>query len=87
MSVSEFQANAAELIEQVSTNGRALVLTQGGRCAAVVVDAVQYEQMVEEIEMLRDIHGAVRQMAAGKGIAHPTAKSELRNRIDRIERE
>ena len=81
--VSEFRANAAELIEQVKTSGRPLVLTQRGRSAAVVVDAVDYEQMVEEIELLRDVQTAVRQIAAGKGIAHRTAKRELRRRFGR----
>ena len=81
--VSEFRANAAELIEQVKTSGRPLVLTHRGRSAAVVVDAVDYEQMVEEIELLRDVQTAIRQIAAGKGIANGTAKKELRRRFDR----
>ncbi len=81
--VSEFRANAAELIERVKTSGRPLVLTQRGRSSAVVVDAVDYEQMVEEIELLRDVQTAVRQIDAGKGVAHRTAKRELRKRFGR----
>ena len=36
--VSAFRANAAKLIEQVQSHKRALVLTQRGRSAAVVLD-------------------------------------------------
>ena len=36
--VSEFRANAAELIDQVRESGRPLILTQRGHSAAVVLD-------------------------------------------------
>ena len=79
--VSEFRANAADLIEQVKTTGRPLVLTQRGRSAAVVVDAADYEEMVEEIELLRDVQTAVEQIARGKGVANSEAKKRLRRRF------
>jgi prevent-host-death family protein len=81
--VSEFRANAADLIEQVRTTGRPLVLTQRGRSAAVVVDAADYEEMVEEIELLRDVHTAVEQIVGGKGVSNSDAKKRLRKRFTR----
>jgi antitoxin YefM len=79
--VSEFRANAADLIEQVKTTGRPLVLTQHGRSTAVVVDAADYEEMVEEIELLRDVQTAVEQIARGRGISNTEAKKQLRKRF------
>jgi prevent-host-death family protein len=79
--VSEFRANAAELLEHVKTSGRPLVLTQRGHSAAVVLDVVAYEGMVEEIEMLRDVRTAVKQIDAGKGLTNREAKAELRRRF------
>jgi antitoxin YefM len=79
--VSEFRANAAALIEELRTSGRPLVLTQHGRSAAVVVDAADYERMVDEIELLRDVQTAVQQIAAGEGITNRDAKKELRKRF------
>jgi antitoxin YefM len=81
--VSEFRANAADLIEQVKTTGRPLVLTQHGRSAAVVVDAADFEEMVEEIELLRDVQTAAEQIARGKGVANGDAKKRLRKRFRR----
>ena len=81
--VSEFRANAAELIEQVRTSGRPLVLTQRGHSAAVVINVSEYEQMVDEIDVLRDIHTAVQQIAAGHGVSNREAKAELRRRFNR----
>ncbi|HEV2719742.1 MAG TPA: type II toxin-antitoxin system Phd/YefM family antitoxin [Thermoanaerobaculia bacterium] len=81
--VSEFRANAAELIEHVKTNKRPLVLTQRGHSAAVVLDVAEYEGMLEEIELLRDVRTAVNQIDAGKGMTSRQAKAELRRRLGR----
>lgn len=81
--VSEFRANAAELIEKVRTTGRPLVLTQRGHSAAVVLDVVDYQRMVDEVELLRDVRTAVQQIEAGKGISNRAAKAELRRRFGR----
>ena len=48
--VTEFRANAAALIGRVRDTKRAMVLTQHGRGAAVLVDVGQYQQMLEMIE-------------------------------------
>ena len=81
--VSEFRANAAELIEQVRESGRPLVLTQRGKSAAVVLDVGGYESLLSEIELLRDVRTAVEQLDAGNGVTNRTAKAELRKRFRR----
>lgn len=81
--VSEFRANAAEMIERVKSSRRPLVLTQRGHSAAVVLDVVEYERMVEEIELLTDVRTALKQIDAGEGISNRDAKAELRRRFSR----
>lgn len=81
--VSEFRANAAELIEHVRNSGRPLVLTQRGHSAAVVIDVVEYERLVEEVEVLRDVRTAEKQIKAGKAVSNREAKAELRRRLTR----
>ena len=78
--VSAFRANAAKLIEQVQTQKRALVLTQRGRSAAVVLDPAEYDRLIETLELLQDVHEANSQIAAGKGIAEKKAKEVLLRR-------
>ena len=75
--VSAFRSNAAKLIEQVQANKRALVLTQHGRSAAVVLDAAEYDRLIEELELLRDVQQANSQIAAGKGIPEKKAHKAL----------
>lgn len=81
--VSEFRANAADLIERVRTSRRPLVLTQHGRSAAVVLDVAEYERMVEEIELLTDVRTAVEQIESGQGVSNRAAKAELRRHFTR----
>jgi prevent-host-death family protein len=81
--VSEFRANAAKLIDRVRETGRPLVLTQRGHSAAVVLDVEEYEHLLEEVELLKDIQLAEKQLQSGKGVSNRKAKEELRRRLAR----
>lgn len=75
--LSEFQSDAERWIEEVRSTGEALVLTRKGENAAVVMDAREYERLVEELELLRDVHVAEQQFAAGQGIPHDEALEQV----------
>ncbi|HEV8242275.1 MAG TPA: type II toxin-antitoxin system prevent-host-death family antitoxin [Thermoanaerobaculia bacterium] len=79
--VGEFAAHAAALIEQVQKTRRALVLTQQGESAAVVVDAGEYERLLNELELLRDIHAAEAQLANDEGVPHAEARERVLSRL------
>lgn len=81
--VSEFRANAAGLIDQLRSSGRPLVLTQRGHSAAVLLDVTEYERLLSEIELLRDVREAEDQIAAGVVVSNRDAKAELRRRLRR----
>ena len=52
--LSAFRKCAAALIDRVQETRRPLVLTRNGRSAAVVLDAREFERMVERFELLED---------------------------------
>ena len=81
--LSEFRANAAAFIQQVRSTRRPLVLTQHGRGAAVLLDIDEYERLIEQAELIEDVHTAERQLAAGQGIDHEEAKAEALRRLRR----
>ncbi len=81
--VSEFRANAAKLIKHVQQTRRPLVLTHRGHSATVVLDVEEYEQLLEEVELLRDIRLAEKQVESGKGVSNRKAKEEIRKRLSR----
>ena len=75
--VSAFRSNAAKLIGRVQASKRALVLTQHGRSAAVVLDAAEYDRLMEELELLRDINLSNSQIATGKSLTESQARKAL----------
>lgn len=81
--LSAFRANAAGLLDQVRATKRPLVITQHGKSAAVVLDVGEYEALVEELEVIRDIRQAKVELARGEGISHGDVVAELRARLGR----
>jgi prevent-host-death family protein len=81
--LSAFRANAAGFLDQVRSTKRPLVLTQHGKSAAIVLDVDQYEALVDEIEVIRDIRQAKAELARGEGIPHEDVVAELRARLNR----
>ena len=80
--LSTFRANAASFVQQVRETKRPLVLTQHGRSAAVVLDVEEYEALVEQVELLRDVRTAESELDSGQGIDSDTAEARLRARAN-----
>jgi prevent-host-death family protein len=76
--LSEFRPNAAGLIQKVRNSGRPLVLTQRGHSAAVLIGVAEYQRLIEELELLRDIQTGIHELDAGRAIPHAAAKKRLR---------
>ena len=80
--LSEFRAKLTSCIEQVQASKRPLLITQRGHSAAVVLDVAAYDELMEELETLRDIHRASQQLEAGAGVAHEDARESLLDEFD-----
>ena len=81
--VTAFRANAAQFIEQVQATREPVILTQHGRSAAVLLDVESYEDMLDELALLRDVRQAEEQVAAGKTVTHAAVAKRLRARLGR----
>jgi prevent-host-death family protein len=81
--LSAFRANAAGFLDQVRSTKRPLVLTQNGKSAAVVLDVDEYEALVEEVELLRDVRTARAELARGEGVPHDEVVKRLKARLIR----
>lgn len=81
--LSEFRANAASLLERVRSTKRPLVLTQRGHSSAVVVDVSEYERLLDELELLRDVRLAEAQLARGEGVPQEEAKARILSTLRR----
>ena len=81
--ISEFRSNAAELVRGVREKRRALVLTQRGRSAAVLLDVTDYEDLLDEVDLLRDVQTAQKQLDAGKAVPHDKARRQILKTLSR----
>jgi antitoxin YefM len=79
--LSEFRANAAALVQNLRQTKRPLVLTQRGRSTAVVLDVTEYERLLDEIELARDVTTAEAQLAKGMGLEHDEARDRVLSRF------
>jgi antitoxin YefM len=76
--LTAFRAKVASFVEQVRETRRPLYLTQHGRSAAVLLSTSEYEALVEELEILRDVQASERELAEGRGVPHEQVVRELR---------
>jgi prevent-host-death family protein len=79
--VTEFRANASAFLDQVQSTKRPVVLTQHGRSAAVLLDVGVYEDLLDEVALLRDIRTAEGQIEAGKVAPHSVVARRLKARL------
>ncbi len=75
--VSEFRARSAEVLDQVRSSGRPVVLTQRGRGAAILLDIHRYQALLEELEILRDVVAGRAELRAGLGVDHDEVAQDL----------
>ena len=52
--VTEFRAHASAFLRQIRETKRAVILTQHGRSAAVLLDVLVYEDLLGELQLLRE---------------------------------
>ncbi len=81
--LSEFRSKTTTFVQQVRETGRPLVITQNGRSAAVLLDVMEYEKLMERIETLEDVIQAEKQIGEGKGLSHAEAKKQALARLKR----
>ena len=79
--LSAFRKRASALVDQVQQTQRPLVLTRNGKSAAIVLDARAFEQMVERLELLEDVHVAREQARRGETVPQEQALDYLTARL------
>lgn len=75
--LSRFRAELAETVRRVREDKRPVVVTQHGESSVVVVDVEQYQAMLDELETVRDITAAERELSAGQGVDSREARAAV----------
>jgi prevent-host-death family protein len=79
--ISDFRSNTASILKQVQDTRRPIVVTQNGRSAAVLVDVRSYQDLLEEIETLRELLASRASHDAGRTHSHADARRILKDRF------
>ncbi len=78
--ISKLETNPKAVLERVCKSHRPVVLTQEGQGVAVVIDVDGYQDLVEELALLRDIQNGLADVEAGRVISHEEFSALLRER-------
>lgn len=76
-SASDLSSRAEGLLQQVRESRRPVVLAEGGKGAAVLVDFESYQALLDENELLKDIPRALADIEAGRVVPHDEALARL----------
>ena len=79
---ADLQSQAEGLLKRVQNTRRPVILTEQGRGAAVLVDIDSYRSLLEEIELLRDVHQGLADVRAGRVVPHEEARARLLSRYE-----
>lgn len=79
--ISYFKANAAEVLLELASSRRPLVITQNGEAKAVLQDVASYDQIQETLALLKVLALGNREIDAGK--TRPVAEVVRRIRAKR----
>jgi antitoxin YefM len=74
---ADLQSKAEGLLRKVQETRRPVVLTEEGRGTAVLVDIDSYQSLLEELELLRDVHRGLADVEAGRVVPHDEARARL----------
>lgn len=74
---TELPLRGEALLRQVQETRRPIVLTQEGKGAAVLVDVASFQSLIEELDLLRDVHRGLADVEAGRVVSQEDARARL----------
>lgn len=79
--ISDFRTNTTSLLKKMKELHRPIVLTQNGKSSAIVLDIGDFQNMVEELELVKDLLRAEQRISEGEFYTHDKAKEMLMKRF------
>lgn len=78
---SECRQNFSTYINRPRETHRPILITQNGRATSYLIDAEDFDTLMDRIELSRDIEISRREFAEGKGIPHKEAMRQIDEHI------
>jgi prevent-host-death family protein len=80
--LSQFKANAAELLKRISETGAPIVITQNGRAAGVLLSPAEFDLLTERARFVQAISEGVADVESGRLIDQQSMVAEIASRYD-----
>jgi len=81
---SECRNNLSACIARARDKHRTMLVTQNGNAAAYIVNARDFDDLMDKIDLWRDVATSRREIAEGKGIPHEEVFSRLHDKLMRM---
>ena len=85
--ITYLKNNTADLIREVSDNGRTVLITQNGEAKAVVMDVELYDRWKAALAMLKILAQSEAEVEAGKVVSQDDAFARADAAIRRFEKD
>jgi len=85
--ITQLKTSSAELVREVSEEGRTLVITQHGEAKAVLMGAAQYDQWRQTLALLTMLGRSKAQHRAGKSATTEEVFARLESLVTQAEQE
>lgn len=83
MPLSRFKAHASEVLNDLRATSRAVVITQNGEAAAVLLPPDEYDRLVYKATFLESVRAGIADADADRMVDHGTIAAESASRYPR----
>lgn len=79
--ISDFRANTTAMLKKIREFHRPLVLTQNGKSSAIVLDIGDFQSLIDELDLARELIESNQQIERGEFFTNKEVHQMLRDRI------
>lgn len=76
--ISVLKARMKQIVSRVMKTGDAVLVTQNGTSAVMIVDVGAYQKQQKKLYLLEEIAKGEREILAGKGVLHQDVKKMIK---------
>jgi len=84
--IAEFKARASEVVRKVRDRGRPVLITQGGKPAAVLISPADFDRLAERERFVASIEEGLADAEAGRLVPDDQLGRELDRRFGRLKK-
>jgi prevent-host-death family protein len=79
--ISDFRANTTSMLKKVREFHRPLVLTQNGKSSAIVLDIGDFQSLIDELELAKELIESKQQITRGESFSNEEVHQLLKDRM------